>query len=222
MLLETEFDKVAKDLKHIVYFAAIDVERHRNLASAVQKKYGFQVTGVPTIKLLTPEGKAVDYNGERNAKTLGRVAAKSMPSFVAAVSEKNLDAWLEKGSRGIRKAVLLSAKSEVASLFKAISSQYRGSIDFAQVSTSPNGELAKRFKVSSLPTLVVLSREAEDLEDDKWATEKFPGDARFMTIILDKKTTFRKLEGALMGYSRAPRSEPAPGRKKKAADSAEL
>lgn len=227
MLLEPEYDKAAEDLKHMVKFAAIDTERHPNLASAVQKKYGFQVTGVPTIKLVTP-GKdigsqsASDYNGERKAKVLGRVATRSMPSFVASVSEKNLDGWLEKGPTGVRKAVLLSAKSEVAPLFKAISSQYRGSIDFAQVSTAPAGDVAKRFKVSSLPALAILRREADDLEQQKWLEEKFPGGASFVTIVLDKKTTFRKLEGSLMGYSRAPRSKAAPERNQKGAKSGEL
>merc|ERR1712232_93563 len=110
-LLEKENDKVATELKHIVYFAAIDVEQHRQLAQAAQKKYSFQVEGVPTVVFLSP-GSAIAqvYSGERTAKAIKSGAYEAMPSFVKTLSSGTLDSWLSKSSAGPRQAVLFSAK----------------------------------------------------------------------------------------------------------------
>ena len=51
VLLEPEFAKAASSLKRLVHFGAVDVERHRKVADAVSRKHGFQISGVPTIKV---------------------------------------------------------------------------------------------------------------------------------------------------------------------------
>lgn len=211
-LLHPEYDKAASDLKHLVYFGAVDVEHHRGLASAVQKKYNFQVSGVPTIKVLTPGGGIEDFPGERNAKALKAAAYKAMPSFVDVVGFSKLDGWLAKGGSDVRKAVLFSAKATVTPLFKALSSAFRGRIAFAQVATDLKGsgaDLAKRFGLEQLPALVALRRDEDDLESRKWVAEKF-GDERYATLSWadGEKPSFRQVEGWLMGYGRAARKTP--------------
>lgn len=211
-LLNPEYDKAASDLKHLVYFGAVDVEHHRNLASAVQKKYNFQVSGVPTIKLLSPGGGIEDFPGERNAKALKAAAYKAMPSFVDVVGIAKLDGWLAKGSSDVRKAVLFSAKGTVTPLFKGLSSEFRGRIAFAQVATDLKGsgaDLALRFGLEQLPALVALRRDEDDLESPKWVAEKF-GDKRYATLSWadGEKPSFRQVEGWLMGYGRSVRKTP--------------
>lgn len=225
--MEPEFDKAAADLKHIVHFAAIDVERAPQLSNAVMQKYNFKIEGVPTMRFVSPGSLVTEeYRGERTAKALKAAAYKSMPSFVDIVTAAGLDAWVEKEVAASRKALLFSEKGAVPALFKAISSAYRGYINFAQVTIvslgmQPGKALAERFELSQLPSLVVLRRSADDFEDEKWQAEKF-GSRNFAALSFGThdKPSFRKLEAWLMGYSRVPRT--APAKKKRKVASSEL
>eukprot|EP00927_Polykrikos_kofoidii_P046119 TRINITY_DN40312_c0_g1_i1.p1 TRINITY_DN40312_c0_g1~~TRINITY_DN40312_c0_g1_i1.p1 ORF type:complete len:322 (+),score=54.45 TRINITY_DN40312_c0_g1_i1:60-968(+) len=214
-LLEAEYERAATDLKHIVYFGAIDVERHPQLSAAVTKKYGFSVEGVPTVRLVSPGSLTTqDYRGERKAKDLKSACYREMPSFVEAVQPAALEKWLKKGGDTSRRAVLFSTKTTVTPLLKAISSAYRGRIDFAQVALpdlagAVGKAWADRFKLTRLPALVVLQRSADDHEGAKWVAEKF-GDRGFASLTWadGEKPSFRKMEGWLMGYGRVARTSP--------------
>eukprot|EP00928_Gymnodinium_smaydae_P066420 TRINITY_DN49434_c0_g1_i1.p1 TRINITY_DN49434_c0_g1~~TRINITY_DN49434_c0_g1_i1.p1 ORF type:complete len:305 (-),score=83.38 TRINITY_DN49434_c0_g1_i1:57-971(-) len=219
-LLEPEYERVAAELKHIVHFASLDVERFPQLSGAVTKKYGFSVEGVPTVRMILP-GKlqTEDYRGERTAKAMKAAAYQAMPSFVDVATPAGLDAWLSRGAADARSAVLFSAKGSVPPLFKAVSSAYRGHIRFAQVTiadlstaSGAAAALAKRFELSQLPTLVVLKRDADDFEAEKWVAEKF-GERAFasLTFGAKEKPSFRRVEGWLMGYGRAARTTLAKG-----------
>lgn len=225
--MEPEFDKAAADLKHIVHFGAIDVERVPQLSNAIMKKYNFNIEGVPTMRFVSPGSLvAEEYRGERTAKAMKAAAYRAMPSFVDIVTAAGLNAWLEKEPATSRKAVLFSEKATVPPLFKGISSAYRGYISFSQVTIASLGKepgkgLAERFELTQLPTLIVLRRSADDFEDDKWQAEKF-GTREFAALSFgtSEKPSFRKLEGWLMGYGRLPRSSPV--KKKRKTTSSEL
>lgn len=215
----------------MVHFGAIDIERHAQLSQAVTTKYGININGVPSVHMVSPGSLvAREYSGERNARALKSSAFSSMPSHVQQMSEAKLDKWLEKDRATSRKAILFSSKSSVPPLFKAISSEYRGLIDFAQITiadltASKAKPLVDRFSLANLPTLVVLKRDADDFEDAKWLESKFGG-KHFATLTFGKneKPSFRKIEGWLMGYGRAPRSAPkvVTGKRKQKKDGSDL
>jgi len=226
-LLEPEFDRAAADLKHIVHFGAIDVERVPKLSQAVMKKYSFSIEGVPSMRVVSPGSlTAIEYRGERTAKAIKAFCYQNMPNHVEMVSSGSLDKWLERGTSTARRAVLFSSKGTVPPLFKGISSAFLGYIKFAQVTIAdlakaPGSSLAERFELGQLPTLVVLRRSADDFEDARWLADKF-GERSFASISFgpNEKPSFRKIEAWIMGYGRAPRTSPArrsQGRKKAAA-----
>jgi len=225
--LEPEFERAATDLKYIVYFGAIDVERVPKLSQAVMKKYSFSIEGVPSMRLITPGSlTAQEYRGERTARAMKAAAYAAMPSHVDVVTAANLDKWLEKGPATMRKAVLFSSKSSVPPLFKGISSAYLGHISFAQVTiadlAAPAGKpLAERFALVQLPTLVVLRRSADEFEDSRWQARMFEGkDFATLSFGAAEKPSFRKVEGWLMGYSRQPKTAPASSRARRRASTA--
>eukprot|EP00930_Biecheleria_cincta_P046287 TRINITY_DN31920_c0_g1_i1.p1 TRINITY_DN31920_c0_g1~~TRINITY_DN31920_c0_g1_i1.p1 ORF type:complete len:216 (+),score=29.37 TRINITY_DN31920_c0_g1_i1:363-1010(+) len=215
----------------MVHFGSIDIERHAQLSQAVTKKYGININGVPSLHMVSPGSLvAREYNGERKAKALKSAAFSYMPSYVQQMAEAKLDTWLEKDRATSRKAILFSSKSSVPPLFKAISSQYRGLIEFAQITiadlaASKAKPLVDRFSLAQLPTLIVLKRDADDFEDAKWLESKFGG-KQIATLTFGKheKPSFRNIEGWLMGYGRLPRSSPkaATGKRKPKKDGGEL
>lgn len=217
-LLESEYEKAATDLKHMVHFGAIDVEQHQQLAGAVTKKYGFQVQGVPTLRLLTPGAKLTqEYPGERTAKSLKAAATRAMPSFVKLVRDpQSLQRWLGPvpTAESERRAVLFSARPEVTTLFKAVSSAYHGRVRFAQVAVGLDSEAARSYRLTRLPTLLVFRREADAMESERWLAEKFGKEAADFAALSwadGEKPSFRQLEGWLMAYGRAPRKTTAAG-----------
>lgn len=214
VIFEKEWEKAATDLKHIVHFVAIDVEKDPKLSNKVIQKYGISVTGVPTVVAFTPKSKSpLVYNGERKATAIKAWATSTMPDFVERLKPDAFDSWADYGKDPVRKVVLFSEKSSVAALMKAVSSEFKGRVQFGIATKSVFADLAKRYEVHSYPTLVVLRRPADDFEDDAWIRKHF-GERLFTSLALSggQKPTFRTLEGWVMSFASTPRS-----RKKKKA-----
>ena len=70
VLLEPEFASAATQLKRLVKFGAVDVEKHRRVADAVSRKHEFRIEGVPTLKAFSPTAAAspFDVDAERTAR----------------------------------------------------------------------------------------------------------------------------------------------------------
>ncbi|CAK9086013.1 Putative protein disulfide-isomerase DDB_G0275025, partial [Durusdinium trenchii] len=81
-LLEPELEKVASELKHLIHFAGINVEKDPKFTQQVVQKFNFQITGVPTIKVFSPITSPYDYGGERKAAAIKKFALGAQPSFV--------------------------------------------------------------------------------------------------------------------------------------------
>jgi thioredoxin-like negative regulator of GroEL len=50
-----EYEKAATSLKRMVGFAAVDVEKHQQIAGQAMQAFGVEVKGVPTIVILKPQ-----------------------------------------------------------------------------------------------------------------------------------------------------------------------
>jgi len=221
-LLVEPWEKAATDLKHMVHFCSIDVEKDRALSSKVVQKYGIKVEGVPTVVAFTPKSKMpLPYNGERTASAIKAWASSTMPDFVTRLSPKSFDSWSHDGEDQTRKIILFSEKAAPATLIKAISSAYRERVSFGLAQKGTFAEQAKQYGVESYPSLVALRRPADGFEEDVWLDKNFGG-KQFSVLSLAgaTKPTFRSLEFWVMPFARAPRTKKAKSRKK--AGNAEL
>eukprot|EP00929_Paragymnodinium_shiwhaense_P107171 TRINITY_DN73239_c0_g1_i1.p1 TRINITY_DN73239_c0_g1~~TRINITY_DN73239_c0_g1_i1.p1 ORF type:complete len:329 (+),score=51.72 TRINITY_DN73239_c0_g1_i1:131-988(+) len=224
-LLTEQWEKAATDLKHLVHFVGIDVEKDRALSNKVIQKYGIKVEGVPTIVGFMPNSKQpIVYNGERKAGAIKTWATNTMPDFVKRLKQpEDFEAWADYADDQTRRIVLFSEKASVAALMKAISSEFRGRVRFGLAVKDTFSRLAKEYGVQSYPTLVALRRPADDFEDDSWV-QKYFGEKQFASLSLatGPKPTFRSLEGWAMTFARAPRDSKRPQKRRRAEKSGEL
>ena len=72
--LAPHYSKAATSLKNVAKFAAVPLAAGE-LVAALQKRFNFQVPGVPVLKVLSPERRGTrtsmysnDYGGERTAE----------------------------------------------------------------------------------------------------------------------------------------------------------
>ena len=92
-LLAAEWEKVAANLKHMIYIGAVDTERSPVVAGSHFDDAN-PIQGVPTIKLFIPTGKkgrpkVVAYNGERKAKAIVAFLTQHMPNHVTVLRDSD-------------------------------------------------------------------------------------------------------------------------------------
>lgn len=124
---------------------------------AFSSKFGIQ--GFPTIKILPwnakNSGQAVDYQGARSAGSIAKYLLEQIPNQVTNVKDDaSWKKFLSKTGAETKKVLLFSEKSEVSTLFKALATQFKDRLAFAQA--PHKGALADQFKVTTAPTLMVL------------------------------------------------------------------
>lgn len=207
-LLTEQWEKAATDLKHLVHFVAIDVEKDRSLTSQVTRKYAIEVKGVPTIVAFTPNSKSpIPYNGERKASDIKAFATNTMPNFVKHLMQDEVASWSDGAKDSLRRIILFSEKSAVAPLMKAISSEFRGRVQFGLAKKESFAKFAETYEVSAYPTLVAIRRRADDFEDDAWIRKHF-GDRQYAALPLGTgpKPSFRSLEAWVMIFARNART----------------
>jgi protein disulfide-isomerase A6 len=140
--------------------AAVNCEAH----AAVCQARG--VTGYPTIKAFK-EGRWVDYRGDRSAAHLRDWALGLLPAGNVAVVARpaQLPAFLKACQPGGVKwgacALLFTAKTDTSALYKSLALRYKGRLAFGEV-RGANEELARRFNVTSFPSLVTVCGGSED------------------------------------------------------------
>ena len=140
VLLEPELDKAATKLKRMVRVGAVDVantKEESELASAVSRRYGFEIKGVPSIQLILPPSlsdfsaggsklkpRAVEYPGERKAGAIVRHASDQQPDYIRRLGGlAAVEAWIGDASPA-RKVLLFTTKGTMTPLFKAVASRF--------------------------------------------------------------------------------------------------
>lgn len=151
------YEKVATKLKGLVGVGAVNCDEEKELCGQ------FGIRGFPTLKLFGPNRnkkgtkEPSDYQG---ARSVGGIANAGL----ALLTDKNIRVVTAKSSldpliKEKKSVVLFSKKSEPANMFKALSMQYKGRINFVLVPQAGNEETAKRFGVESYPTLIVVKED---------------------------------------------------------------
>lgn len=117
------------------------------------------VQGFPTLKIIKPSktsGKPTveDYQGPRTATGIIDALKLAIPNHVKKISDKGLNGWFET-SNDTTKAILFSDKGTTGALIKVLSTEFLGSIKFAQIRNKETVAV-EMFGVSEFPSLVVL------------------------------------------------------------------
>lgn len=189
-ILTPEYEKVATYLRKMVVVAAVDVEKDRNVANQVIKKYGINVNGVPTLVLLKPKAdgskELIVYNGERNYKAIVDFAVTHMPSSVESLTTPALyDKFVQSTTSVV---VLLSNKKTAGMIIKALSTKYKH-CKFGLVHDSQK-VLVQQFQPIDFPSIFVLPSGSNPKNIGQWM--KFDG-----------KMSFLKLDLFLMDYCKS-------------------
>eukprot|EP00048_Salpingoeca_helianthica_P020673 m.7896 g.7896 ORF g.7896 m.7896 type:complete len:347 (+) comp5116_c0_seq1:101-1141(+) len=178
-MLTPEYEKTAAALEKLVRVAAVDVEKHRDLAGSLQQTYGFEVKGVPTIIVLKPNAakpgakkEKIAYNGERTAAAMTGFLRPLMPDYTERVDAKSWDGFAQKS---LAKVIVFSEKKSATSLIKALSAKYHDRLRFA---VAKDTAMIRQFNESAgLPALFVLREGAATQE-----SVQYHGATTFMSL----------------------------------------
>ncbi|KAJ1951158.1 hypothetical protein EC988_004128 [Linderina pennispora] len=194
--LEPEYNKAARNAVGSAKFFAVNCDEDTNKPLCGE----YNVQGFPTIKVFTGKRskkgrlRSSDYNGERTASALVRHARDAVPNLSKHVTEDGLLAVLESAKRPT--AVLLSERKKVASLWKGLSAQFAGKIDFSQVPAASQ-ELMAKYGVKSLPAILMFTNpDTYDVFPDKTHWEprtKFAAVAKWMQQVQGGKKPRKSL-----------------------------
>ena len=158
--LKPAFEKAAKSLTGLAKVAAVNCDEDGNKPFCGT----MGVQGFPTLKIVKPgkkPGKPIveDYQGQRTAKAIVDAVIDRIPNNVKRLKDDDYAAWLKDGGRP--KAILFSDKGTTSALLKAISIDFLGAIDVAQMRNSEKEAVAK-FQVDKFPSLVLVPGEGKD------------------------------------------------------------
>lgn len=152
----------------------------------------FSVRETPTI-LFFSESKEDEekYTGLKTWEKIFQYGASRMQSFVRVINKENYGSFITD-SPANHKVLLFTSKKVTPPLLKAISKKYLGKLSFGEVRDSET-ELKQRFKVSNLPTLLVIS-DPSNYESVKYdgpmsrdSIEKFLNKYAYEPIKVEKK-----------------------------------
>ena len=152
--LQPAFEKAAKSLTGLAKVAAVNCDEESNKPFCGN----MGVQGFPTLKIVKPGKKAgkpivEDYQGERTAKAIVDAVINKIPNHVKRLKDDDYQQWLEESKAP--KAILFSDKGTTSALLKAISVDFLGAIDVAQIRESAK-QAVEVFHVDKFPTLVLI------------------------------------------------------------------
>lgn len=94
------------------------------------------------------------YTGDKTAAKMAGFAVHFMQNFVSVVTPENAEEFL--ASSGRTKLLYFSAKKETPPLMKALSKEFRSTLDIAQVKNDDAGKLRSKYSVPKLPHVLAL------------------------------------------------------------------
>ncbi|KAL7271586.1 hypothetical protein RUND412_005645 [Rhizina undulata] len=153
--LKPAYEKTAKALNGLAKVAAVNCDEEQNKPFCHQAG----VTGFPTLKIFRPSGKkgkpdSEVYQGARTAKGMVDAVVERMPNHVIRLKSSELDDFLSKNNE-TAKAILFTNKGMTTALWKALATDFLGSIKLGQVRNIEK-EANERFGITEYPTIVVL------------------------------------------------------------------
>jgi len=202
--LAPKWRKVAESLHGVVRVAAVNCEGQN--AALCQ---GQRVQSYPTIKAFR-QGRWIEYRGDRSAAPLRDWGLSLLPSDTVSVISQSaqMHEYLKKSSAASKwgaAIVLFTSKSDTSALYKSLALRYKSKLAFAEVRGGATSDLAKRFNISSFPTLLAVcggdeqstvsyQGEMKNSRLAKWLNAFYSGKKCLESIKFDANTDFGKLK----------------------------
>mmetsp|Transcript_20584 Transcript_20584/g.41517 ORF Transcript_20584/g.41517 Transcript_20584/m.41517 type:complete len:808 (-) Transcript_20584:65-2488(-) len=147
--LAPHWKKAALKMRGMVKFGTVDATVEQQLAH----QYGIQ--GYPTIKFFK-EGlpkKPADYQSGRTTGAIAGFAKTLMTSrYVKKIKQDKANSWLDgaKDASSTPRALLLTDKGTIPDLWRAISTEFQGDVEFAVVNKAEGAFEGKQPPVIAL------------------------------------------------------------------------
>jgi len=151
------YEKAATNLDGIVKFGALNSDTHKKTSQSQG------VQGFPSVKLYVPgtgqknpyTGKffkpPIDYTGPRTARGVVEFATAKLPSLVVPVT----DVAKFRSNGTLPKALLVTKKTETASMFKSLSVAFSGRMLIGEARDTAT-KVVEELGVTEFPSVVVL------------------------------------------------------------------
>ena len=122
----------------------------------------YRATNTPDIFAFTSDitHDGMRYTGDKTAAKMAGFAVSHMQHFVSIVTPLNVNEFVQTGAK--IKMLVFSDKKEPSPLVKALSKEFRTSVEVGQVKDEGN-EVANRFGVNSLPHVVIVKSKGEEV-----------------------------------------------------------
>eukprot|EP00475_Leptophrys_vorax_P010493 TRINITY_DN17077_c0_g2_i1.p1 TRINITY_DN17077_c0_g2~~TRINITY_DN17077_c0_g2_i1.p1 ORF type:complete len:692 (-),score=192.40 TRINITY_DN17077_c0_g2_i1:54-2129(-) len=201
--LKPEYVQMAAKLKGIVNVGAVDCDDKSNGAIAQQ----YQIQGFPTIKVITPDGKAHDYNGPRTAGSMAQFVVNFLDSQIYAVSQGSEAKFLNTDPN-LAKVILFTDKPKTTPLYKSLSAQFSKYAKFGEVKKV--AALSAKYGVDSYPAMFVVP--AGQTEPQRYEGEMNPEAIKTFLkgLIPDYKEDTPKSSGGSSSSKREKPEQPPP------------
>lgn len=154
--LKPEYIKLASKLKGIANIGAVDCDNKNNQPLAQQ--YGIQ--GFPTLKLITPSGKIVDYNGARTAGAMASFVIQHIPNNVRQVNDGSFDTF-KNVMPELPRVLLFTDKTKTTPLYQSLSAQFSQNLVFGEVRKPSATQLISNYGVTTFPTILIFRPDVE-------------------------------------------------------------
>ena len=158
--LEPIIQKTAETYQHLIRTKAINCysDKEKCTPETRDNLPGVMVSYYAGIDPVSKEKKVFQetFLGALTVKGLGEFILNHMPFFGTELTYRNIKWFLNQPD--LKKVLLFSDRDAVPSLYKAVTSAFRGRLDFGIVWKNQT-ELVEQYGVKWFPTLLVLSAE---------------------------------------------------------------
>ncbi|CAD8120784.1 unnamed protein product [Paramecium sonneborni] len=146
--------ELAEKYAGIFRVAAIDCEDDEALCEDE-----FQVKRYPTVSIYASRLSAepIKYTGKWELNEMAKEAVDLMEDFVIVLSGFNFQEYIEKSKP---KVILFTNKKSTPPLFKALSKEFKGKLEFAMIRQSER-QLTSIFKITEFPSLIVAQNDQD-------------------------------------------------------------
>lgn len=136
----------------------------------------FKVRDLPEV-IAVIDGEPVSYKGSYSLKGLTQWMSQLLRGFMKKVEDANLEKFLEEDKESVKFIHIFSKSSKTRTLFRRIAFTMKRQAIFGEAMSTTDSELAKKFKVTELPAVIVHKPGGSSvvLEGESLLAENLPG-----------------------------------------------
>ncbi|KAG7877727.1 hypothetical protein KL925_004851 [Ogataea polymorpha] len=163
---KSHYIKAAQASSDVAQYAAVNCDLPENKKLCNE----YRIEGFPTILVFRPPkwtGKITKknghsseiYRGERTASKLTEFVKGRVKNYVKRVNARDIASFVAVKDKP--RVLLLTSKTSISPMFKALAIDFLGSLDFGYLTVTDEikSEVQKHIEVESLPQIVVIDRD---------------------------------------------------------------